>query len=111
MEQIHTREDWMSVIEYVDGVSVVMFTASWCGPCKKVKPYITGLANNPDIAQHKFKFVEIDIDELPELADTLKVENIPTIIFLFRGQIIDRMAGDQHQIHAAINTHYKLIYQ
>lgn len=56
---------------------VLYFTASWCGPCKKITPVFNELAElNKDI-----KFFKIDVDKNRELTSSFKVLSMPTFIF------------------------------
>lgn len=59
--------------------SIIDFTATWCGPCRMMKPIFHKLAE--DFAG-KYNFVSIDIDEHPELAEKYQIQAVPTFIFL-----------------------------
>lgn len=60
---------------------IIKFTASWCAPCKKIKPTVQELV---DTLPNNIKFIEIDIDESLELYVLLKkykqVNGIPAIL-------------------------------
>lgn len=59
--------------------SIVDFTASWCGPCQRMKPIFYSLA---DDFKDEYNFISIDIDENPELANKYQVQAVPTFVFL-----------------------------
>ena len=59
--------------------SIVDFTASWCGPCQRMKPIFYSLA---DDFKEEYNFISIDIDENPELANKYQVQAVPTFVFL-----------------------------
>lgn len=59
--------------------SIVDFTASWCGPCQRIKPIFYSLA---DDFKDEYNFISIDIDENPELANKYQVQAVPTFVFL-----------------------------
>lgn len=59
--------------------TVVDFSATWCGPCKVMKPIFESLA---DELGDKFNFVSIDVDENPELANKYQIQSIPAFVFL-----------------------------
>lgn len=55
---------------------VLYFTATWCGPCKKISPIFETLSEE----NKKIAFVKIDIDNNTELASGIK--SVPTFIFI-----------------------------
>ena len=59
--------------------SIVDFTASWCGPCQRMKPIFYSLA---DDFKDEYNFISIDIDENPELANKYQVQAVPSFVFL-----------------------------
>ncbi|MBI2170039.1 MAG: thioredoxin [Actinobacteria bacterium] len=65
---------------------VVDFWAPWCGPCRQVAPVIEQMARMRD---GTYKFVKINIDENPEIAQTFDVQSIP-LIGLFRNGRLER---------------------
>lgn len=69
---------------------VVDFWATWCGPCKKIGPYIEELAE-----QYADQAIigKVDVDDNDELAMRFGVRNIPTILFIKDGQVVDKQIG------------------
>jgi thiol-disulfide isomerase/thioredoxin len=55
---------------------IVTFTASWCGPCKMVKPVLQKLSDDGVIVWENY-----DIDENKELAQTMEIKSVPTLLF------------------------------
>ena len=69
---------------------VADFYATWCGPCRMLSPMLDKLAvGYPD----KIKFVKINLDESPGLAQNFQVQAIPTLIFFKDGKVADRVTG------------------
>ena len=66
------------------------FSATWCGPCQKVKPDVESLAHE---LQGKAEVVSIDVDEQRELAAQYKVRSIPCFVALKNGQEVARQTG------------------
>ena len=69
---------------------VVDFWATWCGPCKKIGPYIEELAE-----QYADRAIigKVDVDENDQLAIRFGIRNIPTVLFLRNGEIVDKQIG------------------
>ena len=69
---------------------IVDFWASWCGPCRALKPVMQNLH---DEADGKFKVVGVDVDAAGDLSSQYGVSAIPTILIFKNGQIVDRFVG------------------
>ncbi len=52
------------------------FYASWCGPCRIQSPVVEKLAKQYG---NKVKFVKVNIDEAPILAETYRIQAVPTL--------------------------------
>jgi len=69
---------------------VVDFYASWCGPCKILSPMLDELAGP---FTNRVKFVKINVDEAPALAQRLEIQGVPTLVFFKGGKVVDRLVG------------------
>lgn len=69
---------------------VLDFWATWCGPCKRVGPLVDELA-----AEYADKAIigKCDIEEDEELPTRFGVRNIPTILFIKDGHVVDKQVG------------------
>lgn len=65
-----------------NGVVLVDFFATWCGPCKMLLPELEELSAERD----DVNIVEIDIDVFPELAAKFNVRAVPTLILFKDGE-------------------------
>ena len=72
------------------GLAMVDFWASWCGPCKMLSPVIEDLANR---YEGKALVGKVNVDDEPDLAMRFGVMSIPTVIFFKDGVEIDRKVG------------------
>jgi thioredoxin 1 len=89
---------------------VVDFWATWCAPCKMIAPVLEKIAN--DYAG-KLTVVEVDTDQNPEWAIKFGVQGIPTVLFMDRGQLRDRMvgAGPASMVKAKVDGLLKAVEQ
>lgn len=72
-----------------DLLAVVDFNASWCGPCRMLKPVFHELSEELiDI-----KFYSIDADANDELCNKFNVMSIPALFILKKGEIVDTKVG------------------
>jgi thioredoxin 1 len=53
------------------------FYAEWCGPCKKMKPYLEEISKE---MADKVQVVRIDVDANKELSNELKIDGLPTLL-------------------------------
>lgn len=69
--------------------AVVKFGASWCGPCRAMKPVFNKLKET----YNNVSFVEVDIDDSEDVAMEFGVMSVPTLMFFKNGEFLDRMVG------------------
>lgn len=72
---------------------VIDFTATWCGPCKRIAPFYQKLEE-----QYKnVVFFKIDVDKYEDVAKEYKVDSMPTFITLLNGKIFKTLMGANEQ--------------
>lgn len=87
--QTVTKDTFQKEVLEQGGVVFVDFYADWCGPCKLTSPIIDELSN--EIAN--VKFVQVNVDENQELAQTYSVFSIPTFLIVDKGKIVSQFVG------------------
>lgn len=71
---------------------LVDFWATWCGPCKMVKPVVEKLAEE---YKGKVKVVEVDVDQNQMVSGQYGIMSIPTLMFFKNGEPVKTMIGAQ----------------
>jgi len=69
---------------------LVDFSATWCGPCKQLKPIVEALAGE---YQGRVDVVHIDVDEARDTSARFGVMSVPTLMFFRDGELADQVAG------------------
>ena len=69
---------------------VIDFWAEWCGPCRMVSPIVDELATE---YEGRVKVCKCDIEQCDEAVAKFGIRNIPTIIFVKGGQVVDKQVG------------------
>ena len=84
-----TKENYQSIISSSQPV-VIDFWAEWCGPCRMVAPIVEELASEYN---GKAVIVKCDVDSNDDIVADYKIRNIPTLIFLKNGEVVDKHVG------------------
>ncbi|MCD4702271.1 MAG: thioredoxin [Candidatus Aegiribacteria sp.] len=74
----------------IDKISLIDFSAAWCGPCKMLTPVLEKVS---DDLEDKVQFFHLDVDESPDMSSKFGIRGVPTMIVFHNGQEIDRMVG------------------
>lgn len=82
---------------------VVDFWATWCGPCKQIAPYVEELAEQ---YKDQVSIGKCDVDDNSELPGEYGVRNIPTLLFIKNGEVVDKQVGaaSKAQLEAKIKA-------
>ncbi|MGD8727951.1 MAG: thioredoxin [Gemmatimonadales bacterium] len=85
-----TDADFEKEIMQHDGLTIVDFWATWCGPCQIVAPIVEQLAVE---YEGKLKVAKLDVDSNGETAVKFGVRSIPSILFFKGGKHVDTVVG------------------
>jgi thioredoxin 1 len=69
---------------------MVDFWAEWCGPCRMVGPIVDELSKD---YEGKVTVGKVNVDFNPEISARFGIRNIPTILFLKNGEVVDKSVG------------------
>lgn len=89
MKQVNEKE-FSEAIK--SGVTLVDFSAEWCGPCKMIAPVLDQLSKE---YEGKVKIITVDVDQENELAMKFSIMSIPTLMLFKNGESIGQVVGFQ----------------
>ncbi len=70
---------------------VLDFNATWCGPCKQLKPVFDKIAG----VYNGLRFVSVDVDRNPRTAEAFGIEAVPTVVFLKPDGSMEKFTGTE----------------
>lgn len=88
MRIIKDKNDFLDTIK--EGVTLVDFFATWCGPCKMLAPVLEEVSKE---FEGRAKIVKVDVDELRDLAIEYNITSVPTVILFKDGKFVAQTMG------------------
>jgi thioredoxin 1 len=99
-----TDANFEDEVEKHDGLAIVDFWATWCGPCRMVAPILDQLATE---YAGKVKVTKLDVDANIKTGSRFNVRSIPTLLFFKGGKVVDQIIGavPRTNIEAKLQQH------
>lgn len=69
-------------------MEIIVFTADWCSPCKKLKPILDNLEDKMNL-----KIIRLDVEKEDDAVEAYTVRSIPTVVIIKDGKEVDRVYG------------------
>jgi thioredoxin 1 len=89
-EKVKTFTDSNFDTEIQKGVVLVDFWAEWCGPCRRLAPFVDAIAGEYD---GKATVAKLNVDENPNIPGRFMIRGIPTMLLFKDGQLADTIVG------------------
>src|ERR1700686_651732 len=91
-----TDQNFEATVGAAQELVLVDFWATWCAPCKMLRPVVEELA-----AEYagRVTVAELDVDANPQTASKFSVLSIPSLILFRGGKPDDRMVGYKPKPH------------
>lgn len=88
MELILNNNNFDKTIK--NGVVLVDFWATWCGPCKMLAPNVEEIAKE---YEGRAVVGKVDVDENPDLAERFGIMSIPALFVFVNGEVKEKLIG------------------
>lgn len=85
-----TDANYDEIVNKTDKPVVIDLWAEWCGPCKMITPIMDDLDKE---YEGKAVITKLNVDDNPETTGKFGVRNIPTVLFLKNGEVVDKQVG------------------
>lgn len=88
-----------------NGLVLIDFWATWCGPCRMQAPILEQLAEEYD--EGDVAIMKMDVDENPETPAAFGIMSIPTLMLKKDGEIVEQLVGvhSKEQLKQVITKH------
>ena len=90
MAKIINTSQFRGSVEETQGVVVVDFFATWCGPCKMLAPVFEQVGEE---MKNEATFLKVDIDQSLEIAQKFRITTVPTMMIFKDGKPVESLVG------------------
>lgn len=96
--KLKSADHLLEVLDNASGVILVDFYADWCAPCNRQCDILRNMEQSA--AQNNAIILKINVDQYQRLTKLFKVTNLPTMLVIKNGKIIERKTGvaDHQQV-------------
>lgn len=84
-----TKDNFKQEVAEYKGTVLLDFWAVWCGPCRMLSPIVDEIAEE----RTDLKVGKVNVDDQMELAQIFKIVNIPTLVVIKDGEVVNKSVG------------------
>ena len=85
-----TDGNFVEEVEQGEGLHMIDFWATWCGPCRMIAPVIEELSSE---YEGQAKVCKLDVDTAQKTAAEFGIRSIPTLLIFKEGKVADQLIG------------------
>ena len=85
-----TDANFEELVVKSDKPVMIDFWAVWCGPCRMIAPIVEEMTGE---YEGKAVIGKVDVDSNPNIAMKYGIRNIPTVLFVKGGEVVDKQVG------------------
>ena len=90
MAVVITDSNFEELVLKSDKPVLIDFWAEWCAPCRMIAPYVEQLATE---FEGKAVVGKVNVDQCPEITEKYGIRNIPTLLYLKGGEMVNKQVG------------------
>ena len=105
--EIINSDNFEEKVTNTNGIVLVDFFATWCGPCRMLTPVLEEVSEETDA-----KIYKVDIDKSEDLSRKFRIMVVPTMIIFKDGKEQEKFSGymQKEDILAKLNNFSKIWY-
>jgi thioredoxin 1 len=85
-----TDANFEELVVNSDKPVMIDFWAVWCGPCRMIAPIVEEMSGE---YEGRAVIGKVDVDSNPNIAMKYGIRNIPTVLFVKNGEVVDKQVG------------------
>ena len=85
-----TDSNFEELVINSDKPVMIDFWAIWCGPCRIIAPSVEEMSKE---YADKAVVGKVDVDSNPNISMKYGIRNIPTVLYLKNGEVVDKQVG------------------
>ena len=93
---IKDKDEFDELMDTKDLLIVCYFTATWCGPCQRIAPFVEELCGHDKIKE-KMIILKIDVDDCDDISAECNVRCMPTFQFYKNREKLDEFSGADNE--------------